>query len=289
MEREFRTRVEWLPVHKVHNPQVQTTYAFLRFVNSDIHSIVVQRFNGISHRGRELNVKINPLPTPAHRINSEHTPRVQTIINELQSKEDEWELERLKLMYEKRNLEKQLEQTTKYATQLESQNQQHHANPVEGEIKNMETLIKMKEDTIKRWKSRGLNRMVQHSEANLEKLKEKLAAKLEQAMTVTDLKAEFLEASEICRVLSDDKERLESELDELRVKNEQLSQRYSEKVEQLKEENEAWVPRTRGAVEVSGLSRGLHNLNHQRLTELDRSSLCPMCRGVEVTNCLRLF
>ncbi|RNA42581.1 Retrovirus-related Pol poly from transposon [Brachionus plicatilis] len=37
LESEFRTRVEWLHVHKVHNPQVQTTYAFLRFVNSDIH------------------------------------------------------------------------------------------------------------------------------------------------------------------------------------------------------------------------------------------------------------
>ncbi|RMZ96464.1 hypothetical protein BpHYR1_051952, partial [Brachionus plicatilis] len=118
LESEFRIRVEWLHVHKVHNPQVQTTYAFLRFVNSDIHSIVVKRLNGISHRGRELNVKINPLSTPAHRINTEHTPRVQTLINELQAKENEWELERLKLVDERVKLEEQLEQTTQYATQL---------------------------------------------------------------------------------------------------------------------------------------------------------------------------
>lgn len=40
----------------------------------------------------------------------------------------------------------------------------------------MEKQIKIKEDTIKRWKSRDPNRIVQHSEDNLEKLKEKLAA-----------------------------------------------------------------------------------------------------------------
>ncbi|RNA04489.1 hypothetical protein BpHYR1_051661 [Brachionus plicatilis] len=35
-------------------------------------------------------------------------------------------------------------------------------------------------------------------------------------------------------------------------------------------------------------SHMLCHLCHQRLTELDSSSLCPMCRGVEVTNCLSL-
>ncbi|RMZ95527.1 hypothetical protein BpHYR1_053362 [Brachionus plicatilis] len=290
LESEFRTRVEWLHVHKVHNPQVQTTYDFLRFVNSDIHSIVVHRLNGITHR-----------------INTEHTPRVQTLINELQSKEDVWELERLKLVDERVKLEEQLEQTTQYATQLEGQIQQHHANSVEGEIGDMEALIKVKEDTIKRWKGRAVMRsMVQISEANLENLKGRLAAKLEQAMTVTDLKAVFREASEICRVLSDDKDRLESELDELRIKNEQLSQRYSERVKQLEEENEELRGRLeqeeplkcpvclevytseRRAVTLF-CSHMLCSLCHQRLTELDSSSLCPMCRGVEVTNCLHLL
>ncbi|RMZ98705.1 hypothetical protein BpHYR1_020171, partial [Brachionus plicatilis] len=259
---------------------------------------------------------INPLPTPAHRINTEHTPRVQTLINELQSKEDEWELERMKLVNERVKLEEQLEQTTQYATQLEGQIQQHSANSLEGEIWEMEALIKVKEDTIKRWKGRGVMRsMVQISEANLEKLKGRLAAKLEQAMTVTDLKAEFLEASEICR---------------LRVKNEQLSQTYREveaqlsikdhqlcaqkkemqsatqRVEQLEEENEELRGRLeqeeplkcpvclefytseRRAVALF-CSHMLCSLCHQRLTELDSSSLCPMCRGVEVTNCLHLF
>ncbi|RNA42582.1 hypothetical protein BpHYR1_034362 [Brachionus plicatilis] len=237
----------------------------------------------------------------------------------------------MKLVDERVKLEEQLEQTTQYATQLEGQIQQHHANPVEGEIGDMEELIKVKEDTIKRWKGRGVMRsMVQISEANLAKLKGRLAAKLEQAMTVTDLKAEFREASEICRVLSDDKDRLESELDELRVKNEQLSQTYREveaqlsikdhqlcaqkkqlqsatqRVEQLEEENEELRGRLeqeeplkcpvclevytseRRAVALF-CSHMLCSLCHQRLTELDSSSLCPMCRGVEVTNCLHLF
>ncbi|RNA04584.1 hypothetical protein BpHYR1_002054, partial [Brachionus plicatilis] len=289
LESEFRTRVEWLHVHKVHNPQVQTTYAFLRFVNSDIHSIVVQRLNGISHRGRELNVKINPLPTPAHQINTEHTPRVQTLINELQSKEDEWELERMKLVDERVKLEEQLEQTTQYATQLEGEIQQHHANSVEGEIgfRNGSYGSIDKEDTIKRWKGRGVMRsMVQISEANLEKLKGRLAAKLEQAMTVTDLKAEFREASEICRVMSDDKDKLESELDKLR-RVEQLEEENEELRGRLEQEEPLKCPvclefytSERRAVALF-CSHMLCSLCHQRLTELDSSSLCPMCRGVE--------
>lgn len=67
LEREFRAWVEGLHVHKVHNPQVKTTYAFLRLVNSNIYPLVVQRLNGPNHGGRELNVKVNPLLTPAHR------------------------------------------------------------------------------------------------------------------------------------------------------------------------------------------------------------------------------
>ncbi|CAF1155782.1 unnamed protein product, partial [Brachionus calyciflorus] len=62
------------------------SYAFLRFANSEIHPIIVQRLNGLNHRGRYLNVKINLLPTPAHRLYPEHTPRIQTLINELESK-----------------------------------------------------------------------------------------------------------------------------------------------------------------------------------------------------------
>ncbi|RNA17003.1 hypothetical protein BpHYR1_006490 [Brachionus plicatilis] len=56
LEKEFHEFS--LYVHKVHNPQVEITYAFLRFVKLDIHPIVVQRLNGLSHRGRELNGKI---------------------------------------------------------------------------------------------------------------------------------------------------------------------------------------------------------------------------------------
>ncbi|RMZ98207.1 hypothetical protein BpHYR1_035828 [Brachionus plicatilis] len=130
--------------------------------------------------------------------------------------------------------------------------------------------------------------------------------------------------------MSDDKDKLESELDKLRVKNEQLSQTYREveaqlsikdqqlcaqkkelqsatqRVERLEEENEELRGRQeqeeplkcpvclefytseRRAVALF-CSHMLCRLWHQRLTELDSSSLCPMCRGMEVTNCLNLF
>ncbi|RNA32120.1 hypothetical protein BpHYR1_047792 [Brachionus plicatilis] len=50
----------------------------------------------------------------------------------------------------------------------------------------METQIKIKEDSIKRWRSRGLNLMVQYSEAFLAKLRDnrQLCAQKEQLQSV---------------------------------------------------------------------------------------------------------
>ncbi|RNA06949.1 hypothetical protein BpHYR1_048527 [Brachionus plicatilis] len=83
-------------------------------------------------------------------------------------------------------------------------------------------------------------------------------------------------------------------------------QQLRQRVEQLEEENAEFRGRTEHeeplkcpvCLEVYTSERRvvalfcshmLCNLCHQRLTELDSSSLCPMCRGVEVTNCLSLF
>ncbi|RMZ97878.1 hypothetical protein BpHYR1_009161 [Brachionus plicatilis] len=73
-----------------------------------------------------------------------------------------------------------------------------------------------RDKTIKRWRSRGLNLLVQHSEVSLTKLREELASKLEQVTIAINLKAESHDASEICQVLSENKEKLERELGELR-------------------------------------------------------------------------
>ncbi|RNA32954.1 hypothetical protein BpHYR1_002455 [Brachionus plicatilis] len=84
-EREFQARVNR---NHVCLPEIR------QLGNQSINS---SKLNGLNQRSREPTVKINPLPTSAHR----------TIINEPQSKEDEWEQKRWQLMDEKENIEKQ--------------------------------------------------------------------------------------------------------------------------------------------------------------------------------------
>ncbi|CAF0929673.1 unnamed protein product [Brachionus calyciflorus] len=143
LEQEF-TEIEWFKLHQIaidHPNPPRTTYAFVRFSDPNTHPQIVARLNGKEHRGRNLNVRINPKPTPRHILEPEYSPRVQRQIDRLKLTCENLTQTQSQLQIE---LEGARHEVDSLKDQQESLNQkilQLEAHPLQVTIKNPENQI----------------------------------------------------------------------------------------------------------------------------------------------------
>ena len=230
-----RRGVKHLSVHPS-GSNIKTIYAFLRFSDQRIHLEVVRRLNGRLHRGRYLHVRLNPLPTPEHRLNARHSPRVQFELNKLARKEQEWLTEKAMLQRQLRSSQDRVEYFVNVEAQLKAEITRLQVEPLNVDINARQTEIQQLEKSIAKWRTEvtkaavirrpALQSVIDAGERRLVQLQNELQEKQQLVFNlnngVDELRGEVVTLQGLIGELTRERERLNERNQALEIENQEL-------------------------------------------------------------------